>query len=278
MTAQFRVLVEGLDHPEGVAVAPDGTLYAGGEAGQLYRIDGDTATEVASTGGFMLGLATDGAGRLYGCDVGRREVVRVDPSRGGIEVYSRGSADRRMVNPNWPVFDADGNLYVTDSGTWKGDDGCLFRIDPAGRTEVWSTGSTNFPNGACLDAGGDALLVLESLTPALVRLPVGPDGSAGRREVVAELPDTVPDGVCLDEDGTAYVCCYRPDRVLAVRDGRVEVFADDPQGTLLSAPTNGVFAGTDRRTLVVGNLGRWHLSACEPGPRGLPLHHPEVGS
>jgi sugar lactone lactonase YvrE len=91
---------------------------------------------------------------------------------------------------------------------------------------------------------------------------------------VARIPATIPDGVCLDEDGTAYVCCYRPDRILAVSGSRVEVFADDPQGTLLSAPTNGVFAGPDRRTLVCGNLGRWHLSACEPGPRGLPLRYP----
>ena len=35
-----EVLVDGLDHPEGVAWAPSSdVLWAGGEAGQLYRVD-----------------------------------------------------------------------------------------------------------------------------------------------------------------------------------------------------------------------------------------------
>ena len=39
--SEGRNFVTGLDHPEGVAVARDGTLYAGGEAGQVYRISPD---------------------------------------------------------------------------------------------------------------------------------------------------------------------------------------------------------------------------------------------
>ena len=33
------VLVDGLDHVEGIAWGLDGYCYAGGEAGQIYRID-----------------------------------------------------------------------------------------------------------------------------------------------------------------------------------------------------------------------------------------------
>ncbi|HVE92687.1 MAG TPA: SMP-30/gluconolactonase/LRE family protein [Actinomycetota bacterium] len=278
MPVELRVLVEGLDHPEGVAVAGDGSLWAGGEAGQLYRIAEASAEQVATTGGFLLGLAVDGSGSVFACDVAARQVARIEPESGRVEVHSRGTPQRPMVNPNWPVFDGAGNLYVTDSGRWKGNDGCIFRIDASGVTTVWSEASTNFPNGACLDASGKWLLVLESLPPALVRIRISDDGTAGEREVVAELRGTVPDGVCLDEDGLAYVCCYRPDRILTVDpDGGVDVFADDPEGTILSAPTNGVFCGNDLRTLVTGNLGRWHLTACEPGPRGLPLRYPVLG-
>ena len=57
-------MFDGLDHPEGIAVTPDGLIFVGGEAGQIYRIDDDdTATEVANTGGFILGIAADAAGR-----------------------------------------------------------------------------------------------------------------------------------------------------------------------------------------------------------------------
>ena len=74
MLDRFAPIVDGLDHPEGVTAGPDGILYAGGEAGQIYRIDDGAATEIASTGGFLYGVTLDGAGDVYGCDFGRAEV------------------------------------------------------------------------------------------------------------------------------------------------------------------------------------------------------------
>src|SRR5207244_8545119 len=57
---QMETFAVGLDHAEGICLAPDGHLYVGGEAGQLYRIEADdSVTELLSTGGFMLGLAAD---------------------------------------------------------------------------------------------------------------------------------------------------------------------------------------------------------------------------
>jgi hypothetical protein len=55
-----------LDHPEGIAVHPDGSVWCGGERGQIYRLDpdGTSLEEVASTGGFSLGMAFDAAGDL----------------------------------------------------------------------------------------------------------------------------------------------------------------------------------------------------------------------
>lgn len=268
------VFAEGLDHPEGVTIGIDGAVYAGGEAGQIYRIDPNdrSVEQIASTGGFLLGLCSDADGQLCCCDVAKKEVVRL--SGGRLDVYSTGTASRRMVNPNWPVFDDEGNLYVTDSGHWRQNDGCVFRVNNQGTTEVWFEGSTNFPNGACLTAAGDALLVLESCTPALVRIPITPDGRAGKREVIAELPGTIPDGVTIDTQGNAYVCCYRPDRILKVSaEGHVEILADDPEGTALSAPTNAVWLHGD---LLTGNLGRWHLSLVRVGTEGVPLRYPRV--
>ena len=272
---RLRVLADGLDHPEGVTVAPDGTLYAGGEAGQIYRVDLSTGAveQIATTEGFLLGLCSDGSGRLYCCDLARREVVRFDPAGGSLEVYSSGSPDRAFVNPNWPAFDDDGNLYVTDSGAWKKDNGCIMRVDATGTTTVWSEASTAFPNGCALAGDGRSLYVLESTTPALVRIPLD---EPARRDVVAILSG-VPDGIALDTDGRAYVFFFRPDRIARVDpDGTVETLAEDPEGTLLAAPTNGVWLEPDRTRLVVGSLGRWHLTECDFGATGIPLRYPNI--
>ena len=88
MLDAFTELAGGLDHPEGIAWAPDGALYAGGEAGQVYRIglDGSVA-QIASTEGFMYGLAVDGASTVYACDFGNAAVARISAA-GDVSVLS----------------------------------------------------------------------------------------------------------------------------------------------------------------------------------------------
>ncbi|MHB8513306.1 MAG: SMP-30/gluconolactonase/LRE family protein [Actinomycetota bacterium] len=275
----LSTFVEGLDHPEAVTCTRDGVLYAGGEAGQVYRIDPQTraVTEVACTGGFLLGLCADARDRLYCCDIVRKEVIRVDPASGDMQVYSKGTPDYPMVNPNATVFDDDGVLYVTESGHWKQNDGCIMRVDLEGTTTMWSRESTGFPNGAALSSDGRALYVLESTTPALVKIPINSDGSAGSREIVAMLPGTVPDGIAFDTEDRAYIFNYRPDRIDRVwPDGRIETLAEDSEGTMLAAPTNGVFLEPDRTRLIVASLGRWHLTECAFGATGIPLRYPDL--
>jgi len=275
---RFRVLAEGLDHPEGVAWDPRGRVIAGGEAGQVYAVSLEgQVREVANTGGFLLGLALDAAGRIYACDQGRHAVVRVDPESGEVTTYSSGTPEAPMRTPNYPAFAADGSLYVTDSGAWKATDGLIYRVRPGGETEVWTREPRSFPNGCCLAPDGEMLLVVQSTVPGLFRVPILGDGSAGSPELVAEL-SVVPDGVCVATDGTILVSCYRPDRIYALRPGGApEVLVEDPAGTLIAAPTNVAFGGEDLDVLFVASLGRWHLTRGQVGLRGVPLRYPDLG-
>jgi gluconolactonase len=272
---EFETFAEGLDHPEGAAVGPDGTVYAGGEAGQIYRVAPDGTPEAyADTGGFLYGVTVDGSGNVYGCDMGRAEVVRVDPA-GTVTTYSRGTDERPLRVPNFSVFDDAGNLYVTDSGEWGADDGFVFRVASGGETTMWSDAVTAFPNGCCLSAAGDALLVVESHTRRVVRVPVMGDGSAGVPELVADLGGSQPDGIALAADGTLFVGCYRPDRVWRIPPGGApEIWFEDPDGVVLNQPANPVFVGEGLARLLLSSLGGWSLVTTDPGVTGLPLRYP----
>ena len=103
MLGKFTILTEDLDHPEDLVWDPaTSRIYAGGEAGQIYAVslDGDVE-QVADSGGGILGLAVDVAGTVYACDEGRAEVLRVDPRKGRVEVYSGGTSERPMIEPNY---------------------------------------------------------------------------------------------------------------------------------------------------------------------------------
>jgi len=272
---EFRTLATGLDHAEGAAVGPDGTVYAGGEAGQVYRIAPDgTPEQYADTGGFLYGITVDGGGNVYGCDMGRGEIVRIDPS-GTVTTYSRGTDEHPLRVPNFAAFDDAGVLYVTDSGDWGADDGLVFRVAPGGESTVWSDAVTAFPNGCCLGAGGDALLVIESHTRRVLRVPMETDGSAGVPELAADLTGSQPDGIALASDGTMFVGCYRPDRVWRIpAGGEPEVWFEDPDGVVLNQPANPVFIGDGLGRLLLSSLGGWSLVTTDPDVTGLPLRYP----
>jgi sugar lactone lactonase YvrE len=117
--AEFSVAVDGLDHPEDIVRGPDGLLYAGGEAGQVYRVDLEKGqvTELGSTGGALLGIVLDGSGSAYVCDYRRQAVFRVRVTDGLVEIYSTGTGEHPLRMPNGLAFASDGTLYVTDSGS-----------------------------------------------------------------------------------------------------------------------------------------------------------------
>lgn len=252
----------GLDHPEGLAFDREGNLWAGGEAGQIYRIspDGKKVECVANTGGFNLGLAFSPEGWLLVCDCGGRKLWRYEPSNGKLSVFADKVAGRALGHMNFPVFDKDGVLYVSESGTWGKRDGMVHRFTPDGRGETWLK-NIHFANGLALDASGSALYIVQSTKENVLRAPILANGKAGRPSIFIEDVAHVPDGLAFDSEGFLYVLCYGDNRIWRVSPkGKKSLLADDPTSTVINRATNIAFGGTGRKTLYIANLGGWHIS------------------
>jgi sugar lactone lactonase YvrE len=253
-----------LDHPEGVAVAGDGSIWCGGERGQIYRIepDGSAIEQVASTGGYCLGLAFGPTGDLYVCDVKHAAVLRVDTRTGEVERFADGASGRRMRNPNYPVFDRSGNLYVSDSNAMHEPGPGIYRFGPDGGGELWWDRDVDFANGLALDADEAWLYVAETFASRIFRIRIEEDGGAGERENLASLPGVLPDGLAFDADGTLLIACYEPSQIMAVPPPYTAagILVHDREAHVLCHSTNVALRG---RTLYISNLGRWHITAVE---------------
>jgi gluconolactonase len=263
---QFEIFATGLDHPECLAFDRDGFLWAGGEAGQVYRIDPSGRVEqIATLGSFNGGLALSPSDELFICNPAMG-MVRVDRS-GTLDVFATHASGEKLICPNYPVFDSAGNLYVSDSGQWKKRSGRLVRFTPDGKGETL-VAPFGYANGLALSADEKHLFMVESDTNSVVRI----DLATLKLEVYATNVGRMPDGLALDAAGNLYASCYASDEIHRISPaGERQLFAWDPWAILLSRPTNMAFGGSEFDTMYVANLGRTTITRARIGVRGQPL-------
>lgn len=267
----FATFCEGLDHPEGLAFDDEGGLWAGGELGQIYRVDdAGHVEEVTRLGGFCLGLTFSARQELWVCNSGLHALMKLDRCGRVLDSITQVRA-RALATPNFSVFDHEGNLYFSDSGEWDHANGFICRLRASGEVELFG-GPYVFPNGLALSADDRFLFVVESQRDRVLRIPILPDGRAGEAEVYVEEMARIPDGLALDVEGALYVTCYASDCIYRVGvDRRVDLLAFDPEGTRIARPTNVAFGGPGLEDLYVANLGRWHIGRVHLGVAGQRL-------
>lgn len=214
--------------PEDVVVDPAGRIVAGDGSGRIWRWAPDAHADavpelLADTGGRPLGIEVDPRdGSLIVCDAYRGLLRLTDD--GVITDLTRSAAGTPILFCNNAAVTKDGVVYFTDSSNrfplshWRRDllehrpNGRVLAYDPATRgTEVVATGF-HFPNGVALTPDGSALMLVETVSHQLVRLPL--DGSGPT--TLLDLP-AYPDNMSDVGDGTYWIALASPRVAIAER-------------------------------------------------------------
>lgn len=260
--------------PEGIACANDGSIYVGSGDGWIYRVSSEGQVEpFANIGGRPLGIAIDRNGELFICGI--NAVYRVTTS-GQVSIFAQAAGKHHMQAPNFCVFDEQGWLYISDSGSSSLDtpvpDGAIFRASPDGECELFAEG-LYLPNGLAMRNGESALYVIQTTEDNVLRLEIGADNSLGEISIFAQGIDTIPDGMAYAENCDLYVIAAGADMIYRVHpDGQPSVFAHDPERKGLYAAANCAFGGPEGDQLFISNLGG-HISRIANVSKGQPLYH-----
>ncbi len=276
------VRIGGIDHPESIGIGPKGEAYSTGTGGQIYRIhlDSNTVEQFSQTEKRCLGQAVDAGGNLYIAYAQGGKVIKVTQD-GTVTDYAAGPDGRAFKCANYPAFDRQGNLYLSESGDWSGAlNGYLHKIKPGGgEAEQWYPDPVDTPNAIALDAGETYLYFVETFGNAIARIEIRGDGSAGAFERVVHMPKHIPDGIALDTEGRIWIACHRPDAIYTfdLNTSRLELFCHDWAGEDLRGPTDVSFAGPHRDIILAGSLDNLVVHRFDGvGAVGIPLNHPKV--
>ena len=277
--SDIETIAENIPGAEGIAIANDGRIFISAEDGWIYLIAPNAAaTQYVKMAGRPLGIAIDRQENLFVCDWDAHGVYKVTPDR-EVTLFADSDGRNKMQFPNFCVFDDEGNLYVSDTGTARrhqqirNPDGKVFRISPTGNCEMFADGLYQ-TNGLAIRRGDSAVYVIQTQIDNVLRLEIKPDGRLGKSSVYARYLDSVPDGMAFTEGGDLLVVTGLHEIIYRVQpNGRIDIFLEDKNAEKLVAPANPAFGGTNRDELYITNLIGNTVSRVKGVPRGQALYH-----
>ena len=280
---------------EGPVWDGEALLFTHIPASRILRYDPETGrvAEYCNETFHTNGLCFDAAGNLYGCQQGRRRIVRFDAAGNTAVSLPHLLDGKRHNNTNDLAVDKQGRIWFTDPYSGIGDSGpqeldhqSVLRLDPKGHDQ-WElcrvTTDISRPNGILISRDQRTLYVAQSDYGAgrrreLRAYPVNDDGSLGEyrtlhtfgvdggasdgdaRGVGSRGVQRGVDGMTLDEDGNIVVCAGWE----AAGPGPM-IYVLSPAGRILEThplrvdrPTNCCFGDADLRSLYV-TTGGGHL-------------------
>ncbi|HXG20784.1 MAG TPA: SMP-30/gluconolactonase/LRE family protein [Methylomirabilota bacterium] len=294
-TSQVEIFGKGVLQAEGVVIDKEGNAWGGGRNGKVYKVSPDgNVHEVVQLpeGSIPNGVTLDRAGNFVYCDLGKKAVMRCSPD-GTVSMIADRVGPIMLTLPNFCSYDAEGNLYVSNSSTRDINsalaelakpepNGALVRIRPDGRGDVVATG-IYLANGTAIDPNEDAVYVLESTRNDCLRIQIKKDGTFGKPEVYAKDFPALPDGMAFDVDRNLYVTLPAlvsgtnmapANQILQVdTNGNWTVLIEDKTGEKIIFPTNCAFGGPGMQDLFIANLEGDHFSRVRTPFRGHPLYH-----
>jgi sugar lactone lactonase YvrE len=251
----FATLPPGTAHPEGITADAQGNFYVAnfdvsgnttvgtivvfGRNGQWLR-----TLAVGNGSNLLLGLAFNPVtGDLLVADLGKQQVLKVDPQTGASSVFASIPAADPTRWPSTPP--ATSNVSDSFQAT-------IWRIPPAGGAPVaWVAdpllGTAGVPpfgaNGMAFNRDVSALFVANTGDDTIVRIPLpgGPAAAPGTPEVFVHAINGA-DGLAIDAAGNLWVAANQADEIVVL----------DPSGRVIAKL--GDFDGIDRHGAPVGLL------------------------
>lgn len=290
-----EIFGKGVLKSEGVVVDKEANVYGGGRNGIIYQVSPEgKVSELTTlpTGSMPNGITMDRQGNLVYCDLGKQAMIRVSKS-GTVSLIADRVGTLALTLPNFATYDAEGNLYVSNSSTRDmktvreefakpEPNGAVVRIRPDGRGEVIATG-IYLANGTAIDPKEEAVYVLESTRNDCLRIAIKKDGTFGRPEIYARDFPGLPDGMAFDVEGNLYVTLpgvakdgklVPANQIIKVDTaGTWSLLLDDPTGQKLNFTTNCAFGGPGLHDLYIANVEGDHFSRIHTAVHGHPLYH-----
>lgn len=215
--------------PESVLVAPNGIYYVsniGGFGvdgdGAISKIQNDSVTILVNGMNDPKGLAYK-EGNIYAAD--KNQIWKVDIKSRSKSIFVDSTAFPTVPKfLNDLVFDKNGNLFVSETGSFDSTDGAIYKISPDGNVSTFInykvSPEIHSPNGLLFDKENN-LLDIDLSTGRLLK--ISPDG---KNVKVINRSAKMGDGIAYDSRGFLYFSDWTGGRIFRMNNDDKAVVID----------------------------------------------------